>query len=85
MIINYHSKYTDLKRFFSYKLIKICTIFNKKLTPENSPNVLLSDCLDVSLMNRNLWIILHYPEPRIQNPVPLLQAISKSQHTKESL
>jgi len=37
-------------------------------------NVLVSDCLNVSLMRWNLWIILsHNPKPSTQNPAPFFK------------
>lgn len=42
MIINHPGKYTDLKPFFSYKLIKIMHNFNKEIN-----TIKLSECLGV--------------------------------------
>jgi hypothetical protein len=50
MIINHPCKYTDLKRFFYHKQIKIMHNFHEEINTKNCLNVLVSDCLKVLLI-----------------------------------
>jgi hypothetical protein len=49
MIINYTGKYTDLKRFFLNKVIKIMHIFHRKMNKINCLYILMSECHKVDV------------------------------------
>ncbi len=87
MIINYPGKYTDLKRFFIQKLLKIIHNFHQEI---NIGKMSVSPAVWLSFCHAKEGSILH-----IQSSIPgylftlafrpLLKTISKSQHKEEPL